>query len=182
MKTCVKNLFRLPALMASLGLILAGRVTAQTFTTLYSFTATIPYTNDLGGVFYTNSDGAGPNGLILSGDTLYGTTPFGGSSGNGAVFALNTDGTGFTTLYSFTAFNDYYNSDGAYPNGGLILSGNALYGTAPSGGSSGRGTVFAVTTDGTGFTTLHKFAGDPYAGSLPQAWFILCSTLQFGPT
>ena len=39
----------------------------------------------------------------------------------------------------------------------LILSGNTLYGTASSGGSSGDGTVFAVNTDGTGFTTLHSF-------------------------
>src|SRR3989442_1026087 len=99
MNTFFKNLFSLPALMAGLGLTLAGRVTAQTFTTLYSFTATIPYTNDVGGVFSTNSDGAGPNGLILSGDTLYGTTSFGGTSGVGTVFKVNTDGTGFTTLY-----------------------------------------------------------------------------------
>ena len=27
----------------------------------------------------------------------------GGSSGNGTVFAVNTDGTGFTNLHSFTA-------------------------------------------------------------------------------
>src|SRR5205823_2556138 len=39
MRACTTNLFLLPALTASLGLMLAGRVTAQTFTTLYSFTA-----------------------------------------------------------------------------------------------------------------------------------------------
>ena len=69
--------------------ISAGRVTAQTFTTLHSFTG--------------GSDGANPNaGLILSSNTLYGTTCIGGTSGNGTVFALNTDGTGFTTLHNFT--------------------------------------------------------------------------------
>ena len=31
-----------------------------------------------------------------------GRQQYGGSSGNGTVFAVNTDGTGFTTLYSFT--------------------------------------------------------------------------------
>ena len=46
-------------------------------------------------------------GLILSGNTLYGTTTGGGSSGNGTVFAINTDGTGFTTLHSFTAARSY---------------------------------------------------------------------------
>ena len=39
--------------------------------------------------FTGDSDGAEPlAGLILSGNTLYGTAPFGGSSGNGTVFSL----------------------------------------------------------------------------------------------
>jgi hypothetical protein len=60
-------------LLAGLGLMLAGRAPAQTFTNLYSFTA---LNNS------TNSDGASPEaGVILSGTTLYGTAPFGGSSG-----------------------------------------------------------------------------------------------------
>ena len=62
-----------------------------------------------------NSDGAIPEaGLILSGNTLYGTTYWGGTNGNGTVFAVNTNGTGFTTLYSFTATDPDYvtNSDG----------------------------------------------------------------------
>ncbi len=154
MKTSPKNRFLLPALAAGFVLILAGPATAQTFTTLHSFTqiSTSSY-----GV-YTNSDGAEPYaGLILSGNTLYGTARTGGTSGNGTVFAVNTDGTGFTTLYSFTALNNNTNSDGAQPFEGLILSGNTLYGTAGDGGSSGYGTVFALNTDGTGFTTLHSF-------------------------
>ena len=39
MKTRLKNLFLLPALVAGFGLMLAGQATAQTFTTLHSFTA-----------------------------------------------------------------------------------------------------------------------------------------------
>src|SRR5207248_3153942 len=93
--------------------------------------------------------------------TLYGTAQYGGSSHDGTVFAVHTDGTGFTNLHSFTAtfFPDYTNSDGAYPDAGLIVSGNTLYGTAVSGGSGNYGTVFAVNTDGTGFTNLHSFTG-----------------------
>jgi len=56
------------------------------------------------------------------------------------VFAVNTDGTGFTNLHSFS-----YSSDGAYPHGTLILSGNTLYGTALYGGSFGNGTVFSLS-------------------------------------
>jgi uncharacterized repeat protein (TIGR03803 family) len=125
-------------------LIPAGQVTAQTFTNIYSFTG--------------GSDGDNPYaGLILSSNTLYGTTESGGSSGSGTVFAVNTDGTDFTNIYSFTALNHSTNGDGSFPGTGLILSGNRLYGTADSGGRFGNGTVFAVNTDGTGFTNLHTF-------------------------
>jgi hypothetical protein len=60
MKTHVENLFLLPMLIAGLGLILAGRVAAQTFTTLYSFTE-----NGSG----TNSDGANPVTTGLTNNT-----------------------------------------------------------------------------------------------------------------
>src|SRR6266446_1372749 len=118
-KTPIFNLLLLPALIAVLNLLPAGRVAAQTFTTLYSFTAT-----SYPGYFdSTNSDGAYPQaGLTLSGNTLYGTALRGGSSGGGTVFAVNTDGTGFTNLHSFTTTagnGNYSNSDGASPSAGL---------------------------------------------------------------
>jgi uncharacterized repeat protein (TIGR03803 family) len=193
MKMHIKNSFLLPVLVAGLGLILAGRVTAQTFTALHSFTAAdfdrsnMPqgYPNII-----TNSDGAHPQArLILSGNTLYGTTPDGGPPGFGTVFAVNTDGTGFTNLHIFTAANYidiggagngvFINSDGIRPYAKLILSGNTLYGTAFGGGTSGSGTVFAINTDGTGFTTLHSFA-DPYPG--PIAGLILSGNTLYGTT
>ncbi len=152
MKTRIKNLFLLPALTAGLGLTLAGRVTAQTLTTLYSFTATS--TNGW------NDDGANPiAALILSSNTIFGTAYGGGSSGLGTVFKLNTDGTGFTNLHSFAATGPITstNSEGTKPLGGLILSGNTLCGTAYAGGGSGLGTVFKLDTDGAGFTILHSF-------------------------
>jgi uncharacterized repeat protein (TIGR03803 family) len=49
------------------------------------------------------NDGAHPcAGLVLSGDTLYGTTAGGadGFWGCGTVFKVNIDGTGFTVLHS----------------------------------------------------------------------------------
>jgi uncharacterized repeat protein (TIGR03803 family) len=150
------------------------------FKTLHSFTA--------GGHWYnsTNGDGANPQaGLILSGNTLYGTAEYGGSSANGTVFAINTDGSGFTNLYSFTMFlPPYYkgNPDGANPCGGLILSGNTLYGTAENGGSSANGTVFAINTDGTGFTNLHSFFGRPSEGAASVAGLILSGNILYGTT
>ena len=92
----------------------------------------------------------------------------------GTVFAINTDGTGFTNLYSFTG-----GSDGANPFAGLILSSNTLYGTASDGGSSYNGTIFAINTDGTGFTTLWNFTGGS-DGAGPWAGLILSSNTLYG--
>jgi uncharacterized repeat protein (TIGR03803 family) len=178
MKTYIKKLFLLPALITGFGLIPAGQVAAQTFTNLHNF---------------TGFDGAEPHaGLILSGSTLYGTAQLGGSSGRGTVFAINTNGMDITNLYSFTATSTdssgvETNSDGAYPNAGLILLGNTLYGTASSGGSPGSGTVFAVNTNGTGFTNLHTFTqlSVPYTGTNsdganPSAGLVLSGNTLYG--
>jgi len=204
----IKNRFLLPALMAGLGFLLAGRVMAQAFTNLYSFTAdtsgynsdgadpfaglilanNILYgttenggTNGAGTVFSVNTDGtnfttlhdfAGINtrfpeqaGLILSVGTLYGVTSGGGLNGEGAVFAVSTNGCGFTNLYSFTALTSITNWDGANPTAGLILSGSTLYGTAADGGTNNQGTIFAISTNGETFTTLHSFSAAGYNSS-----------------
>src|ERR1035441_2393430 len=117
------------------------------FTNLYNFSAEA--TNSLG--HYTNSDGADPQcGLVLSGSTLFGTASGGGSAGNGTVFRVNLDGTAFTNLHSFTPSSSGYpstNSDGFRPLAGLVLSGNAVYGTAVYGGVYGSGTVLKGHTD-----------------------------------
>jgi uncharacterized repeat protein (TIGR03803 family) len=142
------------------GTVFAVSSDGSGFTNLYSFTAT---STDASGA-YTNSDGSFAASLILSGNTIYGTAYSGGASGNGTVFRLNSDGTGFTNLHNFTALSNFYsgtNRDGAFPWAGVILSGNTLYGTAVQGGSSGNGTVFALNTDGTGFTNLYSFTAGP---------------------
>src|SRR5260221_4251049 len=150
----------LPALIAVLGLIPVGRMAAQS---------------------YVNSDGADPYaGLILSGNMLYGTALYGGSSDAGTVFAVKTDGTGFKTLHSFTG------SDGMNPQAGLTNSGNTLYGTAGCGGPSGNGSVFKVNTDGTGFTTLCSFSATSGSlstnsnGTYPYGGLILSGSTVIG--
>jgi uncharacterized repeat protein (TIGR03803 family) len=133
-----------------------------------------------------SSDGAQPDAnLLLSGNTLYGTAYTGGANGNGTVFKVNTDGTGFTTLHSFSPYGGPgTNSDGANSYGGLVLSGNMLYGTASEGGANGYGTLFALKTDGTGFTNLHNFSPPPFNinadGFSPVAGLILSGTTLYG--
>ena len=89
------------------------------------------------------------------------TTEFGGTNGNGTVFAVNTNGAGFAAPYNFNpvienGFAIPTNYGGANPAAGLVLSGNTLFGTAngvgsynrqsgDGGGIYGGGTVFALT-------------------------------------
>lgn len=178
MKTHIENLSLLPVLLAGLGLMIAGSAAAATPTTLHSFPQTVfsgpPYDS------FTNSDGAGLGGLILSGNTLYGTADSGGISGNGTVFSVSTDGTSFAVLHAFTLRDiaTGTNSDGAGPVG-LVLSGNTLYGTAQVGGIADRGTVFSLNIDGSGFTNLYSFTNsDPV---LPGSLILSGNTL-YGTT
>ena len=49
-----------------------------------------------------STNGSGPNGsLTLSGSVLYGATSAGGSAGDGCLFSINTDGTGFNKFFDF---------------------------------------------------------------------------------
>ena len=70
--------------------------------------------------------------MILSGNTLYVVVSWvpnefaGEYATTGEVFAFNTDGTGFSTLYWFPAYSF---GEGPVGPAGLILSGNTLYGT-----------------------------------------------------
>ena len=144
------------------------------FTVLKSFS---PLTSN------TNTDGAEPFGrLTLSGNVLYGTTFAGGTSSNGVIFRVNTDGTGFTNLYSFSAMNSFDNSDGAQPKSAVTLAGNTLYGTTPAGGAFGAGTIFYINTDGTGFATLRTFGVAGNDGRTPGSGFTLSGATFFGTT
>jgi len=122
---------------------------------------------------YTPPDGSWPLASVtLSGSMLYGTTYGGGDSGNGAVFSVSTNGSGYQTVCSFELTNGYN------PFGPVILSGSSLYGmTFASGG--GLGSIYSVNTNGSGYTTLHNFAGGAADGSSPvgSALTLIGSTL-----
>lgn len=145
------------------GTVFAINADGSGFITLHTFMGT------------ANAEGAHPTGgMILSGSVLYGTTFFGGASGNGTVFRLNTDGSGFRTLHSFGG------ADGANPQGALTLSGNTLYGTTYEGGNMNNGTVFELRTDGSAFVTLHAFGGSDGFG--PSTGLVLSDNTLYGTT
>ncbi|MGA2870609.1 MAG: choice-of-anchor tandem repeat GloVer-containing protein, partial [Verrucomicrobiota bacterium] len=142
----------------SWGTIFAINPNGTGFTNLFTFN-------------YTN--GAFPEGgLILSGNTLYGTT-YEGANGYGTVFAVGTNGLNFTNLFSFTN-----GIDGESPVTSLLLSGNTLYGTAEGGGLNGYGTIYAINTDSTGFTNIYQFTSAN--GGNPESSLILSGSTLYG--
>jgi uncharacterized repeat protein (TIGR03803 family) len=150
------------------------------FTNLYNFTA-------MSSLSHTNMDGADPAGeLLLSGNRLYGVAFDGGTGGNGTIFSINTDGTGFTNLHSFSAETSNTNSDGAKPRDALVEGDGVLYGVTEGGGDAGDGTIFKINTDGSGFAVIYSFTSDPGAGNAdgiaPLAGLVLSGTTLFGTT
>ena len=132
--------------------------------------------------FSSPSDGALPSAaLVLSSNTLYGTTYFGGNFGNGTVFMINTNGSGYSLLKSFPDRVNGANHDGAKPWAGLALNGSTLYGTTTAGGESGWGTVFKISTHGDDFTVLRAFANIP-DGAYPQSVLLLDGNTLYGTT
>jgi uncharacterized repeat protein (TIGR03803 family) len=120
------------------------------------------------------SDGSIPEAALVQATdgNFYGTTAYGGESGNcetsgcGTIFKITPSGA-LTTLYSFSG------TDGSIPEAAVLQAtdGN-FYGTTAGGGASsncgtyGCGTVFRITASGT-LTTLHSFSGAD--GESPEA-------------
>ncbi len=107
-------------------------------------------------------DGTDPNGLTMAGGTLYGTmysgSVTGGPAGNGLVYRINVDGSGYAALKAFSDFvpaNYHVNTDGAHPQARVVMSGGMLFGTTYTGGfdynpgsseyDDGGGVVFRLT-------------------------------------
>ena len=134
---CGKRAYAVFVLCATTAIALS----AQTFTTLYSFDGT---------------DGQYPEAVLVqatNGD-LYGTTcSFGASGCYGTVFKI-TPGGALTTLYSFCSQSGC--TDGKVPSGLVQATNGDFYGTTNGGGAYLYGTVFKITPSGM-LTTLYSF-------------------------
>jgi uncharacterized repeat protein (TIGR03803 family) len=127
---------------------------------------------------FTNSpDGSNPfASVVMSSNTLYGTTLFGGTNGMGILYSVGADGRNFSLLHTFGNADD-----GSYPYAGLLLVSNVLYGAASQGGDAGGGTIFSIGTDGTQFTVLHTFTNSP-DGASPYGGLVLGGDTLYGTT
>ena len=136
--TELKSVLILLALFA----VSTATLSAQTFTSLYSF---------------DSNTGANPGmGALIQGTdgNFYGTTINGGSKGFGAIYKITTTGAE-TTLYSFCELIAC--DDGKFPYGSLVEANDGnFYGTTNAGGTFGNGSIFKITPNGT-FTSLYSF-------------------------
>jgi len=101
--------------------------------------------------------------LTEAGDgRIYGLTPRGGTNGGGTLFGMNKNGTGISVLHNFPDRSQPGVLDGIYPSGCKLLkaSDGFLYGTTPEGdgATTVRGTIFKVSTNGTGYTNIVSFS------------------------
>jgi T5SS/PEP-CTERM-associated repeat protein len=96
-----------------------------------------------------NTDGSYPNGSLImdaNGD-LFGTTRYGGPTGQGVVFEIVKTGTGYdSTPTDLVTFNG---SNGQIPAGNLLaVAGGNLVGLTEEGGAANDGTFFELTQSG----------------------------------
>lgn len=100
-----------------------------------------------------------PNGtpLLASDGKLYGVCSMGGNladlyNNGGAIYKMNTDGTGFALIKQFNV-----QPGPSYPSGALVEGpGGELYGTTRN-SATGFPAIYKINKDGTGFTILRSF-------------------------
>jgi uncharacterized repeat protein (TIGR03803 family) len=128
------------------------------------WTESVLYTFGLSGA---PDDGNQPMASLIADSTgaLYGTTIFGGTQGNGAVFKLTPPSGGQTAWAETTLYSFQNNGDGALPSAALLMQKRNLYGTTEgTGGTGSYGSVFQLAPPAAGMTawtetTLYRFTG-----------------------
>lgn len=86
-------------------------------------------------------------------NTLYGVTVYGGINNNGVIFKINPDGSGYAPVHVFKGGID----DGAQPHSGVLEINNVFFGMTAEGGSEGKGVIYKINPDSSGFSVLYSF-------------------------
>ncbi len=118
---------------------------------------------------FTGADGSGPGSPVAfdKRGNLYGTTPTGGSDGQGVVYQLKPDGTGGWTMNVIHTFTGGADGAGGSASRLLIDSHGNLFGVCTVGGANGFGTIYQISHQQTTwkFTTLYAFKDQPDGAS-----------------
>lgn len=112
------------------------------------------------GSFPTAEMVVGPDGK------LYGMTVRGGVYGFGTVFSYDLINDVLANIHDFQNTSN----DGAFPQGGLLVYNNLLWGTTTKGGANGNGYLFSINTLGTVLNNYNSFSSS--TGSFPYGTLI----------
>jgi uncharacterized repeat protein (TIGR03803 family) len=115
---------------------------------------------------FTNASIRAPsNPPLLAGDNLlYGAATEGGRGGQGGIYRIARNGTGFQVLHEFDDNLDGFGAYSAFIEG----SDGYLYGVAFF-SSNNSGSVFRFRKNGGSFAVLHRFAGSSADGAQPDS-------------
>ena len=112
--------------------------------------------------FGAASDGVEPSSpLFAAGDGFFYGTTIGGGEGNGTIFRIRPDGSGYRKVYAFPFENpNTHPQNGKMPIGAIWVSPSGrIYGTTMAGGAwLGTGLFYSVNTDGTAFRRIREIA------------------------
>lgn len=163
----IRNVAKLPCLLAVLWAASAIDLPAQTFSSLASF---------------SGGNGTGPTAGLTQGldGNFYGTTLEPVFGGQGNVYRITADGT-LTDLYNFCSLLAC--ADGQGPESQLLLANNGLfYGTTFSGGTGLNGTVFQITEAGAEKAIYSFCATDCSDGANPVGGVVQAADGIYGTT
>lgn len=133
------------------------------------------------------NDGADPKGSLTyvpATGLLFGTTSTTTKgNGDGTIFQINPDGTGYKVDNFFAGAK----TDGNDPrNNAMTLVGTTLYGTTLAGGKNSNGTIFSINEEGTGYSSppLFNFAQSATGnkGDQPFSCFVNVGSVLYGMT
>ena len=90
---------------------------------------------------------------------IFGIQTVGGAGQIGAIYRMNSDGSGFRITKSFRGGDE----DGSIPTGSLVMASNGkFYGTTRAGGAFNGGTMFSFDPGTKEITKLYDFLFDDY--------------------
>ena len=108
---------------------------------------------------------------------LYGTTSGGGTGTGGTAYSLNTDGSKFQILHSFSTGGPSYGAGSQ-----LTVFGSVMYGIVVQGGTNSDGYIYSMNLDGSNYQVLHNFTGTAGDGANPASNLTQIGSTLYGTT